>query len=292
MRLGPSDPVQGVSTSGKPQELPARQAGEKSQRVWIPTRRCRAKTSQPAPHPTAPARLATDNTTTTTTINSSEEVTQTVQQLQQQQQQQQQQYNNMSHLDDADDWDPHYFEEPAETFESAVDEPVEEETQTSSSAPTPPTATSTTAAPWPEYDKKRKRDESIAEFSKRLKFEKDEAARKWQEHLNHIHRFSDADAVHDAETQLGKWANIHSSHRRSLVGGMVFCRACGKWAAIKTLALARPCEGIPRPHGGLSRLRRMMSGHHPELTASTWPDGSATAQRVRVLELDRTTLGM
>ena len=119
------------------------------------------------------------------------------------------------------------------------------------------------------------------------KMEKEETVKRWRKHVQEqVTKDQNGRVINHETMQEGKWGRVHHSHRRALVKGMVFCKACGKYAAVKTIALARACRGKPPPNGGISKLRRMCSGLHPELRTTEWPDGSSTAIPARVYELD------
>ena len=129
------------------------------------------------------------------------------------------------------------------------------------------------------------------QVSKHLKTIKLEAEATWKQHVDNaissdLAEMRFCEASPDDRLQAGKWGMIHESHIRMMVKSTVFCRRCGLWSTIKCLALRQPCSGQPRPHGGQSRLKRMLGGHHPDKAVREWPDGTSTFESCKGVRLD------
>ena len=76
----------------------------------------------------------------------------------------------------------------------------------------------------PAHERKRRRDESLALFTKRLKAEKDEAINRWKQHValqaERVDINAKANPIINYEVvQDGKWGKIHPSHRRAILKG-------------------------------------------------------------------------
>ena len=110
-------------------------------------------------------------------------------------------------------------------------------------------------------DLKRLNNESFAEFQKRVKSKKIEAEAEWKKHLDK--------QDHKRKLQLsidiveGKWGTIHSSHRRSIVHDMLFCRNCGLWSETRVNSPRKPCIGQPANSFAKNSQRHMIVGFHP-----------------------------
>jgi hypothetical protein len=148
-------------------------------------------------------------------------------------------------------------------------------------------------------------NESVTEFSRRLKRLKQQTDLEWRWHiLNGIaqHRQRDVHLqVHEIgpvggefvdqmgvpqQDALHAWGRIHGSHRRMIVRNLIFCRRCGYWTSMKiTTRLSGECKG-DMTHAVKHRLKRMRNGYHPVHSALFWPDGSSTAEPSKVLALD------
>ena len=82
------------------------------------------------------------------------------------------------------------------------------------------------------------------------------------------------------------WSKIHTSHKRNMVGGVVYCRRCGYFRINKAVGLAKPCRGKPM-YSAEAILRKLNNGQHPVPGAPEWPDGTSAKSRLRPTAIDR-----
>lgn len=97
---------------------------------------------------------------------------------------------------------------------------------------------------------------------------------------------------HEVKVQAGRkiegaWTKIHSSHRRNLVGGIVYCRKCGAFAINKAISLSKQCQGQPPHNAARAQLKKLEEGRNPLRDKAPWPDGSEHTARFRPTPIDR-----
>jgi hypothetical protein len=113
--------------------------------------------------------------------------------------------------------------------------------------------------------------------SAKLKEVKKAASAKWQEHIQTSTRVKqhlmEPDILDDPDSGGPMRFTVHESHRLMALRSVVFCKACGYWAAKKSQKLRSQCIGKPAHADGAQKLRRLLKGLHPDSKLKQWPDG-------------------
>ena len=114
---------------------------------------------------------------------------------------------------------------------------------------------------------------------KQAKFKADET---WRQHLSSSSRIAQllGPASHtpvileeEGEDIGPARFKVHPSHRTMAIRSIVYCKACGYWASKKSQKLQEPCPTKPLHSDGAHKLRRMLTGLHPDAKVKEWPDG-------------------
>ena len=89
-------------------------------------------------------------------------------------------------------------------------------------------------------------------------------------------------------SQVGHvWDRIHPSHKRWMIGGLVFCRDCGYWMCGAIHKLRDPCIRAPANSTNRYQRDRMLNGMHPDRRARKWPSGYPANVLMRPRPLDQ-----
>ena len=132
-----------------------------------------------------------------------------------------------------------------------------------------------------DYDEVNK----VANEEKRHKAEKFHEVSRQQSHVSI--RTEPQVEEGGSQKQGGAWANVHPTHKRYLLNGILFCARCGKYSIAKTEGLAIECPGQPYNSYGRVQLKKLLNGQIPIRSAETWPDGSSARVRYTPIEIDR-----
>jgi hypothetical protein len=178
--------------------------------------------------------------------------------------------HSTSALDDPDAWDPAdvHEEEPFEY--AAFDDLPADESQVDAAAAI------ATLADHKRREAKRSADNltRATNVIKRHRYDTDAI---WADHLARSNRAEGPRLPMLAAPGAGTaaaYAKIHSTHTLMRLKCLVFCRVCGYWMQERPQRLVGVCGGAPLKSDGRSRLKRLLSGLHPERKVLCWPDGS------------------
>ena len=87
--------------------------------------------------------------------------------------------------------------------------------------------------------------------------------------------------------QGGAWSKVHSTHKRCLLKGILYCSRCGRYSIGKVEGRAVECTGPPSTSFQKAQLKKLSEGRHPVRGAVSWPDGSSSVQRGVPVRIDR-----
>ena len=127
--------------------------------------------------------------------------------------------------------------------------------------------------------------------SKILRDEKEATRAQWAQHLSNSNllpmRLPQVETLEAGQEYSNDNDHIHTSHLRSMVRSIVFCRRCGYWASKKSQKLKEACLGAPANNFNKGTLKRLLNGFHPDCKKVTlWPDGAATSVPTPPIPLD------
>ena len=115
--------------------------------------------------------------------------------------------------------------------------------------------------------------------SAKLEQAKEHANETWKRHLGSSERLSQLMGTLPSMTDGSPSGapqqrfKVHQSHATMALRSIVHCKLCGYWASKKSQKLQEECPRKPPHADGAHKLRRMLSGLHPDAKVKIWPDG-------------------
>ena len=113
----------------------------------------------------------------------------------------------------------------------------------------------------------------------KLKQAKNNANETWKKHLGSSERLSQLmgtlpSMIDGSPSGVPQQRfKVHQSHATVALRSIVHCKLCGYWASKKSQKLQGECPRKPPHADGAHKLRRMLSGLHPDAKVKVWPDG-------------------